>query len=93
MYFLKHTIEYFNSNNSNVYLASLDVYYCLLFIAMICQNCSSLSQIFLFADDAKTYKCVSNISDCEELNDSGQQIYDWSEKWCMKLNVDKCKIF
>src|SRR6266516_375614 len=38
------------------------------------------------------YKCISNIAECEKLNDSGQSIFDWSEKWCMKLNVDKCKI-
>ena len=32
------------------------------------------------------------MSECEDLNTIGQQIFDWSEKWCMKLNVDKCKI-
>jgi len=21
-----------------------------------------------------------------------QEVYDWSQKWCMKLNVSKCKI-
>jgi len=49
---------------------------------------SQFKQYFLFADDAKIYKCISTISDCEELNNSGQNVFDWSEKWCMKLNID-----
>ena len=64
----------------------------IIFINDLPEVCSNLSKIFLFADDAKVYKCISNMSDCEKLNDSGQCIFDWSEKWCMKLNVDKCKI-
>src|SRR6266516_4074946 len=54
--------------------------------------CSNLTKKKLFADDAKMYKSISNIYDCGILNDSGQRIFEWSEKWCMKLNVDKCKI-
>ena len=64
----------------------------IIFINDLPEVCSNLSKIFLFADDAKAYKCISNISECEKLNDSGQCIFDWSDKWCMKLNVDKCKI-
>ena len=64
----------------------------IIFINDLPEVCSNLSKIFLFADDAKVYKCISNMSDCGKLNDSGQCIFDWSEKWCMKLNVDKCKI-
>ena len=54
--------------------------------------CNDLSKKFLFADNAKLYKCISDISDCESLNNSCQHIFNWSEKWCMKLNVDKCKV-
>ena len=63
----------------------------IIYINDLPEVCSNLSKIFLFADDAKIYKCISDISDSEKLNDSGQQVFDWSEKWCMKLNVDKCK--
>ena len=64
----------------------------IIFINDLPEVCSNLSKIFLFPDDAKVYECISNMSDCGKLNDSGQCICDWSEKWCMKLNVDKCKI-
>ena len=64
----------------------------IIFINDLPDACTNLSKIFLFADDAKLYKCISDISDCEKLSDSGQHLSDWSEKWCMKLNVDKCKV-
>src|SRR5437867_11848802 len=65
----------------------------IIFINDLPEVCSNLSKIFLFADDdAKLYKCISNASDCVKLNYSGQCIFDWLEKWCMKLNMDKCKI-
>ena len=64
----------------------------IIFINDLPEVCSNLSKIFLFADDAKLYKCTSNTSDCVKLNVSGQCIFDWSEKWCMRLNMDKCKI-
>ena len=64
----------------------------IIYINDLPEVCSNLSEIFLFVDDAKIYKCISDLSDCEKLNSSSQNIYDWSEKWCMKLNVDKCKV-
>src|SRR2546425_3886160 len=53
----------------------------IIFINDLPEVCINLSKIFLFADDAKLYKCISNVSDCVKLNDSGQCIFDWSEKW------------
>ena len=64
----------------------------IIFINDLPEVCSILSNIFLFADDAKIYKSISNISDCATLNTSCQNVFDWSEKWYMKLNVDKCKV-
>src|SRR2546425_8682789 len=48
----------------------------IIFINDLPEVCSNLSKIFLFADDAKLYKCISNMSDCVKLNDSGQCIFD-----------------
>jgi len=48
--------------------------------------------IFLFADDAKVYNCISDLTDCEDLNNCCQNVFDWSDRWCMKLNIDKCKV-
>ena len=64
----------------------------IIFINDLPDVCNALSKIFLFADDAKLYKCISDISDCEQLNKSCQEVFDWSEKWCMKLNIEKCKV-
>ena len=64
----------------------------IIFINDLPEVCTNLSKIFLFADGAKLYKSISDMSDCQKLNDSGQQLFDWTEKWCMKLNVDKCKV-
>ena len=64
----------------------------IIFINDLPEVCINFSKIFLFADDAKLYKCISNMFDCQELNESGQHFFDWSEKWYMKLNVDKCKV-
>ena len=49
-------------------------------------------EMFLFADDAKLYKHVSGVSDSVALNECCQNLYDWSDKWIMKLNIDKCKV-
>jgi hypothetical protein len=64
----------------------------IIFVNDLPEVCYCLSRIFLFADDAKLYKCITNSSDCEQLNRSCQSLYDWCELWCMKLNVDKCKV-
>ena len=47
----------------------------IIYINDLPEVCSNLSNIFLFADDAKIYKCVSEISDCENLNSSSQLLY------------------
>ena len=64
----------------------------IIFINDLPEVCNNLSKIFLFADDAKLYKCISDASDNEQLNKSCQKVFDWSEQWCMNLNVDKCKV-
>src|SRR4051812_6631728 len=64
----------------------------IIFINDLPDVCSSLSHIFLFSDDAKVYNCISDLTDCEDLNNCCQNVFDWSDRWCMKLNIDKCKV-
>ena len=64
----------------------------IIFINDLPQACDNSSNLFLFADDAKMFKHILNNKDSQELNYCCQQIYDWSEKWLMKLNTDKCKV-
>ena len=44
-----------------------------------------------FADDAKLYKVIRQHSDLTALITACQAMLEWCDKWCMKLNTDKCK--
>jgi len=54
--------------------------------------CDDVSKMFLFADDAKLYRAISSNSDYNSLNQVCKNVFDWSERWLMKLNVSKCKV-
>jgi len=54
--------------------------------------CSSLCNLYLFADDAKLYKCVHDQHDADVLNNCFENMLLWSNKWLMKLNLSKCKV-
>jgi hypothetical protein len=54
--------------------------------------CRDICNVFMFADDAKLYKCVSNQLDADNLNLSFNNIMTWSQNWLMKLNINKCKV-
>jgi hypothetical protein len=62
-----------------------------IFINDLPSHCS-LSDIFLFADDAKMFKHILSSEDSVVLNSSCQNLYDWCEQWLMKLNINKCKV-
>ncbi len=47
--------------------------------------------LFLFADDAKLYKVISQYSDLTLLTKACQAQLEWCAKWCTRLNTDKCK--
>ena len=50
------------------------------------------SYISLFADDAKLLKRVENNTDCEMLQNDLNKIYEWSKRWEMEFNANKCKV-
>ena len=64
----------------------------LIFINDMPNVCENLSRIYLFADDAKLYKHILINDDYIYLKESCQNMFDWSAKWCMNLNISKCKI-
>ncbi len=45
-----------------------------------------------FADDAKIGRSVKNIHDAGMLQEDLNRLQDWSEKWEMQFNVNKCSI-
>jgi len=63
-----------------------------IFINDLPSACGDLSSMYLFADDAKLYKCVNNVIDFNVLNQCCKDIFLWCETWYMKLNTDKCKV-
>jgi hypothetical protein len=46
----------------------------------------------LFADDAKISKHIVNKQDSSSLQMAFTELYKWSEKWMLKLNIGKCKV-
>ena len=62
----------------------------LVYINDINENITS--SIRLFADNCVIYKTVTSIQEAEQLQDDLHKIYEWTNKWQMKLNVDKCTV-
>ena len=52
----------------------------------------SLSHILKFADDVKIFEKVVEVTDVNQLEKDLDVIVDWTEKWQMKMNTDKCKV-
>ena len=51
-----------------------------------------LSVLKLFADDCILYRAISSSTDCSELQEDLNTIYQWSQKWQMNFNIDKCVV-
>ena len=62
----------------------------LVYINDINENITSSIQ--LFADNCVIYKTVTLMQGAEQLQDELRKICKWTNKWQMKLNVDKCAI-
>ena len=48
--------------------------------------------MYLFADDAKMYCHIKNAADKDELQRGIENFVDWTNKWQVSLNINKCKI-
>ena len=48
--------------------------------------------IKIFADDTKAYFPINSLSDKSILQESINSLVQWSERWQLKFNSDKCKI-
>ena len=53
--------------------------------------CENEVNMYLFADDAKIFKYIKNENDVL-LQEACNRIQDWSDKWLLKLNVNKCMV-
>lgn len=63
-----------------------------IFINDLPKVCDQLCKIFLFADDSKIYKHITNNNDYLCLKEGCQKVFDWSRQWNMSLNIGKCKV-
>jgi hypothetical protein len=50
------------------------------------------TSLALFADDSKCYKKISHISDCVQLQNDIDALFEWSQKWDLKFHPSKCQI-
>ena len=64
----------------------------LLYINDIPGAISQGSYLPLFADDSKCFRVIFNASDQDRLQEDLNALYDWSIKWGMEFNVEKCKV-
>ena len=64
----------------------------LLFIRYVDDLCSVInhSSIKFFADDITIFKEINNLDDCSALQKDLDAVLDWSSKWLLRLNPDKC---
>ena len=62
----------------------------IIFINDIDQDITS--KILKFADDTKLLGGVKSQEDIEALRTDLNRLYEWSEKWQMKFNLDKCMV-
>ena len=56
-------------------------------------DCAEHSILSLFADDAKCFREINNVDDCERLQHDLNSLYEWSQVWKLNFNVIKCKVF
>ena len=50
------------------------------------------SFIYMYADDTKIGRTVSNMEDSSRLQADLDQVQEWSDKWQLRFNSSKCKV-
>ena len=50
------------------------------------------SNLSKFADDTKIGRVINGVEDCQALQNDLDKLHEWSSKWQMEFNVDKCKV-
>ena len=49
-------------------------------------------KLYLFADDTKIYCHVKNLTEEDNLQRGIENLVDWTNRWQVSLNINKCKI-
>ena len=51
-----------------------------------------ISRIFLFADDTKLYRAITNLTDVQLLQSDLDKLDTWSKKWHLRFHPAKCML-
>ena len=63
-----------------------------IFINDIDNFTRNISIMLKFADDTKLGNVASGVKDCENLQQTINDLLVWAETWCMKFKTAKCKV-
>ena len=63
----------------------------IIFINDLPDLCKQFVNVYLFADDAKLYKHITTDDDHHLLQKGLDALQEWSDRWLLKLNINKCK--
>ena len=50
------------------------------------------SSVFLFADDTKLFRKIASEDDSKKLQEDINALDEWTKKWLLKFNADKCHV-
>jgi len=64
----------------------------LLFINDLIECCIPYSEIYLFADDAKLFRHITQDSDKTALQKGVNALQEWTQEWFLKFNASKCMV-
>jgi len=55
-------------------------------------TCSTYSEVYVFADDAKFFRHILSATDSSNLQYAVDALQKWSRKWLLNLNIKKCHV-
>ena len=64
----------------------------IIYINDLVDVCSSGSEMYLYADDTKLFRYISDRADMVALQSEIDNLHNWIKNWLLKLNIDKCKV-
>ena len=63
----------------------------IIYINDLSAGCPDLESLYLFADDAKCFRVVASLCDCERFQKSLDSVAIWSNLWQLNLAGEKCQ--
>jgi hypothetical protein len=60
----------------------------IIFINDIVHSCTNTSELYLYADDAKLFRCIHTDCDNIKLQEDLNNVKRWADNWLLKLNIN-----